>query len=122
MESQPSSARALFPDLRYDRLRHPEAGLSQFSDHVIENNKSGLISFIKNGERARNLQPSANRLLPTGLLINEHYSACNSLARAIASLSPKSSCARMRLVFGLRTSTQLGALPAQSRTGFGATG
>ena len=28
-------------------MRHAEAGLSQFSDRVIENNESGLISFIK---------------------------------------------------------------------------
>lgn len=49
-------------------------------------------------------------------------SACTSVASAIASLSPRSSRARMGLLFGLRTSTHLGALPAQSRTGLGATG
>ena len=65
--------RSLFPDLRKDGPRHAKAGLLQFVDRVIENDEPGLIRFIENGERARNLQPSPNRLLSAGLLINEHH-------------------------------------------------
>src|SRR5712671_299762 len=43
-----SLVRSLFPDLRQDRLRHAEAGHSQFSDRGLENDASGMISFIKN--------------------------------------------------------------------------
>ena len=66
-------AGSLLPDLRENRLRHSEAGLSQFSNRVIENDEAGLVGFIEHGERARNLQPSAKRFLPARLLIDEHH-------------------------------------------------
>ena len=67
------SAGSLLPNLRENRLRHPEGGLSQFSNRVIENDESGLIGLIEDGERARNLEPSAKRFLPARLLIDEHH-------------------------------------------------
>ena len=61
------------PDLRENRLRHSEAGLSQFSNRILENDEAGLVGFIEHGERARNLQPPAKCFLPPRLLIDEHH-------------------------------------------------
>jgi hypothetical protein len=64
---------SLLPDLRENRLRHSEPGLSQFSNRVIENDEAGLIGFIEHGERDGNLQPSEKCFLPSRLLIDEHH-------------------------------------------------
>jgi hypothetical protein len=40
---------------------------------LIEIDKPGLFSFIENGKRAGNLQPSANCFLPSRLLVDEQY-------------------------------------------------
>src|SRR5206468_336033 len=49
-------------------------------------------------------------------------STCISVARAIASPSPRSSWATITLLLGVRTSSQLVGFAAQSRTDSGATG
>jgi len=65
------SARPFFPDLREHRLRHAEAGLLKLSHRLIEIGEPGLFSFIEDGKRACNLQPSADCFLPSRLLIDE---------------------------------------------------
>src|SRR4051812_37716218 len=64
--------RSLLPNFRENGLGNPEACLSKRSDCIIEVDESRLIGFIEHGERAGNPQPSANCLLPAGLLIDEH--------------------------------------------------
>ena len=65
------SARALCPDICEHRLRNAKAGLLKRRDSVIEVDEPGLVSFVKNGKRARHPQSSANRLLPSCLLIDK---------------------------------------------------
>jgi len=45
----------------------------KLSQHLIEISETGLFSFIENGKRACNLQPSANCFLPSRMLIDEHH-------------------------------------------------
>ena len=65
------SARSLLHDLGDDGLGDAETGFPQSSNRLVETDEPGLFAFIEHGERADNLQPSANRFLPSGLLINE---------------------------------------------------
>lgn len=56
---------------------------------------------------------------PASLFINEHHFGKHfGCERDRLALSPIE-LRQMRLLLGLRTSTHLGAFPAQSRTGFG---
>jgi hypothetical protein len=85
------------------RLGNAEAGLSKRSDCIIEDDESCLIGLIQHGERAGTLSPlRAASCLPACSSMST-TSACTSIASAIASLSPRSSCAKVRLPLGLRT-------------------
>lgn len=67
------SARPLFLDLGEHRRRHAEASLLKLGHRLIEIGEPGLFSFVEHGKRACNLQPSANCLLASRLLIDKQH-------------------------------------------------
>ena len=103
-------ARSLLPDLGENRLRKAEAGLTHFSDRVIENDEPGLIGLTENGEPARNLEIPSKCFLPPSLLIHKHdfgkHLGCEPDRLALI----WSSYGRVRSRMGLKTSNHTGAL------------
>ena len=66
-----SSSRPLLPDRGENFLRDAEACPAKRGECGVELHKPGMIGFIKNGKRARDLQSLAKRFLPPRLFVDE---------------------------------------------------
>jgi hypothetical protein len=58
-------------DFGENGLRETKARLSQFRHRVIENDEARLIGIVENGERARNLEASSQRLPASSPFVDE---------------------------------------------------